>query len=167
VKISVKPERREEFLTCIAANQKGTLSTESKVLAYLFGEDVNIPNKFHFFERYDDENGFKQHTQTAHFKAWEAFAATDPFTAPVEVIFYETIGNDSIPKRRKMLRFFSRVWRGTKGAVGGTFRSFFMFFEQFDPNPVTEEGKARKERLANGESEEISNEQIMGNFTGL
>ena len=88
VRLCVKPERREEFLTCIAANQKGTLSTEPAAVTYTYGEDATTPNTFHFFEQYIGHAGFVAHTQAPHFAAWETFASSDPFTAEPLVCFY-------------------------------------------------------------------------------
>ena len=64
VKLCIKAERREEFLTCIAANKQGTLSTEPLAVTYLFGEDAATPNTFHFFEQYEGREGFEAHTKT-------------------------------------------------------------------------------------------------------
>ena len=89
VKLSVKPERRGEFIDCIRANQEGTLRREPLALEYVWGEDTEQPNTFHFYEKYEGRGGFEAHTQTEHFADWEVFAATDPFTEPPVVSFYE------------------------------------------------------------------------------
>lgn len=89
VQLCVKPERRDEFLATIKANQAGTLSKEPLAVTYLFGEDEGQPNTFHFFEQYEGRTGFEAHTQTPHFAEWEEFASTDPFTSPPVVSFYE------------------------------------------------------------------------------
>jgi quinol monooxygenase YgiN len=86
--LRVKAERREEFLTCIRNNQRCTLSSEPLVESYVFGEDESTPNTWHFFEKYRGRAGFEHHCGTPHFAAWEAFAASDPFTAPPRVEFY-------------------------------------------------------------------------------
>ena len=91
VKLCIKPERRSEFIQCIRANQQGTLSTEPLALEYVWGEDTSEPNTFHFYEKYEGRGGFEAHTQTPHFEAWEAFAATAPFTEPPVVSFYEEL----------------------------------------------------------------------------
>mmetsp|Transcript_63320 Transcript_63320/g.125171 ORF Transcript_63320/g.125171 Transcript_63320/m.125171 type:complete len:289 (-) Transcript_63320:93-959(-) len=88
VKLCVKPERREEFLACIANNQRGTLGDEPLAVTYLFGEDEAQPNTFHFFEQYMGFAGFEAHTKAPHFAVWEAFVTTDPFTAEPVVSFY-------------------------------------------------------------------------------
>eukprot|EP00302_Diacronema_sp_CCMP2436_P040894 CAMPEP_0180017002 /NCGR_PEP_ID=MMETSP0984-20121128/19652_1 /TAXON_ID=483367 /ORGANISM="non described non described, Strain CCMP 2436" /LENGTH=300 /DNA_ID=CAMNT_0021940063 /DNA_START=8 /DNA_END=910 /DNA_ORIENTATION=+ len=89
VKLCVTPAARDTFLTCIRENQAGTLRTEPLAVKYLVGEDAHTPNTFHFLEQYMGEAGFAAHTESAHFKAWEVFAATEPFTAPPMVAFYE------------------------------------------------------------------------------
>lgn len=115
VKLCVRSERRDEFIACIRDNQKGTLSTEPLAVEYVWGEDVDQPNTFHFYgetlpgsepchegqaspltllpplhsEKYEGRRGFEAHQATPHFAAWEVFAASDPFTSPPVVEFYE------------------------------------------------------------------------------
>ena len=80
-----RPERRDEFLEVIRGNEHGTLTTEPLSKAYIWGEDVSTPNLFHFHEEYTSHAGFVAHTKTPHFKVWEDFVATDPFTSEVVV----------------------------------------------------------------------------------
>lgn len=68
VTLSVKPSRRDEFLSVIRANQAGTLSTEPLARGYTFGENTETPNVFHFQEQFASEDGFKAHTKTEHFQ---------------------------------------------------------------------------------------------------
>ena len=35
--------------------------------------------------------GFEQHAKSAHYAAWSAFKATDPFSKPATVSYYNTI----------------------------------------------------------------------------
>ena len=58
--LQVKPERREEFLACIRANQKGTLATEPLAVTYAYGEDETTPDTWRFFEQYVGKAGFEQ-----------------------------------------------------------------------------------------------------------
>jgi autoinducer 2-degrading protein len=88
VRLEVKADRRDEFLECIQANQRGTLTTEPLAVSYLFGEDENTPNTFHFFEAYRGREGFDAHTKAPHFAEWERFVATDPLSAPPQLAFY-------------------------------------------------------------------------------
>jgi len=92
VKLAVKPERRDEFLECIKNNQRGTLGTEPLAVVYTYGEEVDNPNTFYFHEKYKGKEGFEAHAAAPHFAAWEKFAATDPFTSPPEVFFFDEVG---------------------------------------------------------------------------
>ena len=74
VQLCIKPERRDEFLATIKANQAGTLSKEPLAVTYLFGEDETTPNTFHFHEKYKGRAGFEAHTKAPHFAVWETFA---------------------------------------------------------------------------------------------
>ena len=98
VKLCIKPEVRAEFLECINANQRGTLSTEPLAVTYTYGEDAPVPNTFHFFEQYEGKEGFDAHTQSSHFAAWEAFASKEPFTAPPADI-HRISRSHVVPKR--------------------------------------------------------------------
>mmetsp|Transcript_13232 Transcript_13232/g.32343 ORF Transcript_13232/g.32343 Transcript_13232/m.32343 type:complete len:159 (-) Transcript_13232:140-616(-) len=91
VKLCVKPERREEFLECIRANQKGTRENEPLALMYEWGECTTQKNTFYFQEQYVSKEGFEAHTKMPHFADWEKFAATDPFSEEPEVIFFKEL----------------------------------------------------------------------------
>jgi quinol monooxygenase YgiN len=51
VRLTVKPERREEFLREIAADQRGTMRDEPLARRMLVGEDEDAPNTFHLHEQ--------------------------------------------------------------------------------------------------------------------
>ena len=51
VRLTVKPERREEFLREIAADQRGTMRDEPLARRMLVGEDEAAPNTFHLHEQ--------------------------------------------------------------------------------------------------------------------
>ena len=51
VQLRVKPERRDEFIQCIRQNQQGTLQTEPLAIEYVWGEDTEEANTFHFYEK--------------------------------------------------------------------------------------------------------------------
>lgn len=96
VNLYPKAEVREDFLTVIAANKKGTDATEDLCLQYVYGESMETSNTFHFYEAYtgkeDGKEGFEAHTQAPHFAAWETFASTgEPFTKAPEVFFFKTL----------------------------------------------------------------------------
>ena len=82
VSFDVKPERREDFLRSILANEKDTMSLEPLARAYQWGEDLEVPNRFHFHEQYGGGfAGFQAHLDSEHIAQWNALVATDPFTA--------------------------------------------------------------------------------------
>lgn len=93
VTISVKPERREEFIACITKNAAGTKLEPLNVL-YTWGESITKPNVFHFQEQFIGKAGFEAHNQAEHFKEWEKFASNpdSPFTEPPQVIQFEMLG---------------------------------------------------------------------------
>ena len=70
VSFDVKPERRGDFLAAIRANEKGT-NKEPLNRAYLWGEDTETPNRFHFHEEYQGSAGFEAHLASAHVAAWD------------------------------------------------------------------------------------------------
>ena len=51
VRFTVKPERREEFLREITADQRGTMRDEPLARRMLVGEDEAAPNTFHLHEQ--------------------------------------------------------------------------------------------------------------------
>ena len=95
VNLYPKEEVREEFLTVIANNKKGTDETEPLALQYTFGESSIEANTFHFHEQYsgeqDGKEGFDAHASSPHFADWESFVGTDPFAKPPEVYFSKII----------------------------------------------------------------------------
>ena len=92
VKLSINPARRLEFLECIQANAKGTLTTEPLCKGYTWGESTTQPNVFHFQEQFVDKEGFEVHKTMPHFIVWEKFASSpDAFTAPPVLDFFEEL----------------------------------------------------------------------------
>mmetsp|Transcript_4661 Transcript_4661/g.5380 ORF Transcript_4661/g.5380 Transcript_4661/m.5380 type:complete len:264 (-) Transcript_4661:125-916(-) len=87
---------REEFLTLIQNNQKGSTEEEELCLQYHLGENAASSNIFHLHEEYtgkdDGKEGFDAHIVSKHFKAWEEFSAKEEsFTNPPVVQFYKTM----------------------------------------------------------------------------
>jgi len=81
ISFDVKPERREDFLASIRANERDTLSLEPLARAYQWGEDLNVPNRFHFHEAYaGGYAGFQEHLDSEHIAQWDALVQTDPFS---------------------------------------------------------------------------------------
>lgn len=91
VQLCIEPSVREEFLSVIQNNARGSNEEEPLCLQYKWGEDTTSPNTFHFHEEYVGKEGFDVHAAAPHFQEWEAFAATNPFTKPPVVNFYKTV----------------------------------------------------------------------------
>ena len=91
VTLVVKPERREEFLGKILADQEGTLRDEPDALLFLVGEDTAVRNTFYLHEEYVGEAGFEAHKRAPHFAPWQAFCDSNPFVAPPQVCFYHKL----------------------------------------------------------------------------
>lgn len=91
VTLFIKPERREEFISCIKQNQAGTLFDEPLALLYTWGEDLKEKNTFHFQEQYVSEEGFKAHQNSKHFAVWKKFAdeGESPFSKPAVLSFFQ------------------------------------------------------------------------------
>ena len=87
VQLSVKPQRLVEFLEIIEANAVSTLR-EPRNLRYAWGESATVPGVYHFQESFVGKQGFDEHCAAPTFAAWEAFAASGPFTAEPSVQFY-------------------------------------------------------------------------------
>lgn len=67
----IDPDRRDEALDRIetlAERSRG----EDGVVDYRVAADVEDPNVFRFFERYEDEAAFGAHAETDHFQEFEA-----------------------------------------------------------------------------------------------
>jgi (4S)-4-hydroxy-5-phosphonooxypentane-2,3-dione isomerase len=100
VKISVKPERRAEFLQVISNDAKQTVAVEPGALQFALGEDVEEEHIFYFHEQYQTIGDFEFHKTTPHFKEWNDFCATDPFvTPPVVELFQCTHEAVKVPPR--------------------------------------------------------------------
>ena len=112
-KMAVRPERREEFIAVIRNNGRETIGKEPNALAYVrspprtipparvrtlaypghahgqvWGENAVTPNLFHFHAAYRGAEGFEEHAATPHYKAWNEFVATEPFTMAPELHTY-------------------------------------------------------------------------------
>ena len=81
MRFTLKPERRDEFLREIAADQRGTMRDEPLARRMLVGEDVAAPNTFHLHEQFcRGREGFDAHLAAPHFQPWQRFVDSQPFT---------------------------------------------------------------------------------------
>ena len=92
LKVSIKPERRNDFISLIKENQQKTLTLEPAALQYVVGEDVDSPNTFYLHEEFIGAEGFDAHRAMPHAADWVAFKNSDPFIEggePILDFFYE------------------------------------------------------------------------------
>lgn len=102
-KFSIKPSRREEFISIIRNDQTETLEKEPKALQFVVGEDTENVNTFYLHEQYIGEEGFQEHTETPHFAEWMKFTESDPFEeggAPAVDFFFGTHAPQKIDVRK-------------------------------------------------------------------
>ena len=75
VTVSVKEERRAEFLEVLAADAAGTRA-EPENLRFDLLQDEEDPLKFYFYSVYKSAAGLDAHRETPHYKAWADFRAS-------------------------------------------------------------------------------------------
>ena len=75
VTVSVKPERKDEFLRVMAEDAAGTRN-EPGNLRFDLLMDEDDPNKYYFYSVYKSIEGLEAHRQTPHYKAWSDFRAS-------------------------------------------------------------------------------------------
>ena len=80
LRFSVKPDRRDDFLSLIKDNQRKTLELEPASLQYVVGEDIHTPNTFYIHEQFIGSEGFDAHRDMAHAADWAKFKNSEPFT---------------------------------------------------------------------------------------
>jgi quinol monooxygenase YgiN len=79
VKMGIRPDQRETFLSLIKEDQEQSLTTEPECLQFVVGEDINKPNIFYLHEEYKTMAGFQYHSTTPHFHKWNTFCKTNPW----------------------------------------------------------------------------------------
>lgn len=67
----IDPDRREEALDLIDELVEES-QNEAGMIDYRATTDLQDPNVVRFFEQYEDEAAFEAHTQTSHFREFEA-----------------------------------------------------------------------------------------------
>lgn len=70
VSINVKPEHVDGFRKASLAEAKGTISGEPGVFQFHMLDDKDNPNRFYFFEIFEDEAAIDAHWQTENFRTW-------------------------------------------------------------------------------------------------
>ena len=112
LKFSVKPSRREDFLSLIKENQRKTLELEPASLQYTVGEDLSNPNTFYIHEQFIGAEGFDAHRDIDHAGDWAAFKSSDPFEEggePVLDCYYGDHEIEDLPNTRTAICYGMHV----------------------------------------------------------
>ena len=87
LKFSLKPSRRQDFLSLANRNQRKSLDLEPAALQYTVGEDIDSPNTFYIHEQFIGAEGFDAHQAMDHTADWTTFKNSDPFMEGGEPTF--------------------------------------------------------------------------------
>jgi autoinducer 2-degrading protein len=74
VQVEVRPDRREEFLTSIAANAEASVRDEPGCLRFDVCSVATDPDRFLFYELYTGAEAFAAHKASPHFGRWREIA---------------------------------------------------------------------------------------------
>lgn len=84
-----KKEYTSVFRSAVLTQARNSLDNEPGCRQFDVSEDPLDANAFFLYEVYDDEAAFKLHTETPHFKTFDA--TVGPMTASKRVLTYELI----------------------------------------------------------------------------
>eukprot|EP00591_Stephanopyxis_turris_P005664 CAMPEP_0195507224 /NCGR_PEP_ID=MMETSP0794_2-20130614/718_1 /TAXON_ID=515487 /ORGANISM="Stephanopyxis turris, Strain CCMP 815" /LENGTH=243 /DNA_ID=CAMNT_0040633835 /DNA_START=73 /DNA_END=804 /DNA_ORIENTATION=- len=79
VKLTVRPETKDKFLSVIRNDQEQTLTTEPGALQFIVGQDLEDSNTFYLHEQYATKKDFDAHCATDYFGVWQTFCESAPF----------------------------------------------------------------------------------------
>jgi len=75
VSVKVKPEMRERFLEVIEDDSICSVRDEPGCVRFDVLQDQSDPDRYYFYEVYDDADAFEAHTKTPHLARWREAAA--------------------------------------------------------------------------------------------
>jgi quinol monooxygenase YgiN len=89
---TVKPEKRDVWLSNIRDDQQCTRRDEPGNLQFVIGQDVDDPNTFYLHEEFADVAAFQAHCNTPHFARYSAFCDNEqPFLGEPEILFFHPL----------------------------------------------------------------------------
>lgn len=95
VVVEVKPEFQTEFKNIVLPEMVQSLKVEKGVLAMYAATDVNISQRWYFYEIYASEEDYRLHRQTPHFREYlreTAHMSTSKESIPVRQVFQRNKG---------------------------------------------------------------------------
>lgn len=105
VKMSVKPEKRDAWLTACADNIRHTRNEEGNLQCSI-SQAVDDPNMFYFHERFVDDAAYHKHRDSPHFAKYSEFENTEqPLNAWPEYCFFTPLGEgeDGSPEQLRTI----------------------------------------------------------------
>lgn len=95
VVVDVKSEFQTEFKNIVLPEMAESLKVEKGVLAMYAATDINIPNRWYFYEVYASEESYQLHRQTPHFRKYlsqTAHMSASKEAIPVKPVFLRNRG---------------------------------------------------------------------------
>jgi quinol monooxygenase YgiN len=81
--LQIIPEHREEFISAMLEDAKGSVSTESGCIRFDVLQDSSDPSRLHLYEVYRDEAALDTHANSPHLIKWRE-TVKDWYAAPIE-----------------------------------------------------------------------------------
>ena len=82
VKVTVLPEKRQEFLDAIEVDALGSERDEAGCIRFNVLQDTTDENVYYFYEVYESEAARAEHRAAPHYQVWKNAAHT--LAAPTE-----------------------------------------------------------------------------------
>ncbi|SNS81362.1 Quinol monooxygenase YgiN [Geodermatophilus pulveris] len=98
VQMQVRPGRRDEFLTGMAANAAASVREEPGCLRFDVCSVADDPDRFVLYELYRDADAFAAHKASAHFARWRQVAeqvVAGQVNTPGELLVSHTTGESA------------------------------------------------------------------------
>jgi (4S)-4-hydroxy-5-phosphonooxypentane-2,3-dione isomerase len=70
VAIKIKPGYRDQFITALMGDARGSVGNEPGCLRFDVLQDNENENRIYLYEVYKDENALEAHRQAPHFTKW-------------------------------------------------------------------------------------------------
>ena len=76
VKVRVRPDQRERFLSAVEVDALGSERDEPGCLRFNVLQDPEDENTYYFYEVYKDDAALEAHREMPHYATWKAVADT-------------------------------------------------------------------------------------------
>ncbi len=90
VTINVQPERVDDFKKASLGDAQGATRDEPGCFRFDMHQSAEVESRFHLHEVYRDEDAFKAHLETPHFKIWKE-TVSPWFVGEIERVVMNTV----------------------------------------------------------------------------